>query len=73
MSPFAAPFAVHVSKRCRCCRLVIRVTLLNGATEPRDGFYTCAWCLAEQPTVTDELLEREQRPQLHLVEDDDRG
>lgn len=69
---FETPFALHVRKRCRVCREVVWVTLMNGATEPRDGFYTCAECL-KTPPATAEAVEQMPRPQLELVEGSDGG
>jgi len=63
---FAQPFAIHVQKRCRSCRQLVRVTLLNGASEPTDVFFRCSDCL-NTPEASDAALEREQRPQLRLI------
>lgn len=71
MSAFETPFAIHVRKRCRVCRDVVLVTLVNGATEPRDGFYTCASCL-NTPPATAAAVEQS-RPQLRLLEGSDGG
>jgi hypothetical protein len=68
VSAFAQPFAIHVERRCRCCTFRVRITLLNGADAPSEGFYTCPWCLTSRERASDEVFEREQRPQLQLIE-----
>lgn len=68
VSPFAQPFAIHEWRRCRECRQRVKVTLLNGASCPRDPYFTCNDCLHRTTPASDALLERERRPQLRLVE-----
>lgn len=77
MNAFMQPFALREQRRCRACRLLVEVILLNGASAPRDPYYTCSDCLSA-PEATESrlaaLTDREQRPQLRLVsEEDDHG
>jgi len=66
---FRVPFAVHINRRCRVCRANVQVILLAGATEPREGFFTCAECLSTPP-ATGAVIEQS-RPQLRLVAEGD--
>jgi hypothetical protein len=68
VSVFAQPFEIHIHRRCRSCRETVTISLLNGASAPSEGFYTCPWCLSSRERATDEVFEREQRPQLTLIE-----
>lgn len=68
---FETPFAIHVFRRCRRCGENVEVILMNGATEPREGFYTCAECLSTPP-ATSAVIEQS-RPQLTIIEGGDRG
>lgn len=64
--PFETPFAIHVHRRCRTCRANVEVILLGGASEPREGFFTCAECLSTPP-ATSAVIEQS-RPQLQILE-----
>lgn len=68
MTVFAQPFEIHVTRRCRGCRESVTISLLNGATAPTEGFYTCPWCISARELASDGLFEAEQRPQLRLIE-----
>jgi hypothetical protein len=68
VSAFAQPFEIHIQRRCRCCTQLVTISLLNGADAPSEGFYTCPWCLSSRELASDGLFEREQRPQLQLIE-----
>lgn len=71
MSVFAVPFAINEWRRCRECGSRVEVILLNGASVPRDPYYRCSdcWTAAEATAARlDLMIEREQRPQLNLVE-----
>lgn len=63
---FESPFAIHVHRRCRVCRQNVEVILLGGASEPREGFYTCAECLATPPATSAAI--EQSRPQLQLLD-----
>ena len=68
---FEEPFAIHEWRRCRRCNVLVEVFLLNGATAPRDPYFTCADCLRTDEATderVDTLVNREQRPQLGLIE-----
>jgi hypothetical protein len=67
---FPLPFMFKEHRTCRKCGCPVIVYCLNGATVPRDPYFTGGCCMAS-PVATDAVIEREQRPQLSLVKDVD--
>lgn len=65
------PFALKEFRRCRGCGERVVVWLLNGASCPRDPYFTCAWCRGGDGSAerAEAAVERSRsRPQLSLVE-----